>query len=222
MNSYNIRELVAEIERRKMLNVSLSGLTLQELEREVAKRNALQQEEHKATNLVAAKTALTALLDLAFHNPEVGCDDHDLLPMGQMVEQGDGFDKVACPACYLLHLAEADDNDCFDDVWLPDFMVQLKVADRPTDAVREREEHINLALSSVEELLGLTFHPSRTGCSDDRPIALREQFVPQARNRNRVSCVRCFLMDAMEDPETWKLRYQLQPLLFNVRPITTP
>jgi len=221
---FSVSDLLNEVKQRRVLDARLADLPSRTLEREVAIRNANQQAEHKRSNREAAQAALTPLLDLAFHSSELDCSDEDLLPMEQMVKPHPSgkFQQIACPACYLMRLADADDEGRFNEVWQPDFMVQLKVADYRDHSPRAREEHIRLALDAADELLALTFHPNRAECSDSNRIAAREQFTMGDRGRNNVSCVRCFLLDALDDVQSWDLRYQLRPHLFNVRPIYIP
>ena len=191
------------------------------LARELAIRKALRFDEHKAANKAQALLALDTLFDLSFHRPGFDCDDENLIPMDRMVQRGDGFNTIACPACYLGYLT----ND-FDGTWNPDFMVQLKVADYAVGHSREerveREEHIDLVLSNLDVLLPLTFHPNREGCTDMALLPERQQFRRGDRGQTDVTCPRCFLLTCQQDADNWDPRFQLRVHLWNVPPVYIP
>jgi hypothetical protein len=195
------------------VNDALRGFTDLDLRREVAIRQHNTQEGYKVLNREAARAALTPLLDLAFHHPRNGCDDHHLTPHDKLVtfNQRGRFLQVVCPACYLQHLDLADQqgDEAFNAAWLDNFMVQLQVADyepRGAEAVEAREEHIGMVLDELNLLLPLTFHPHSGGCDDHNRIGDRDQFR-RGENGLNVSCVRCFLLNAEKNPDSWDSRF---------------
>jgi hypothetical protein len=186
------------------------------LRRELAIREAIRMDEHMAANKAAVPAALDALLLMSYHRPNLKCDNHDLLPLNKIVQRNPaGYDQIACPACYLMHL-ERD----FEQAWQPQFMVQLRVVDYHQDR-DEREEHIGEMLDRIPALLPLTFHPSRAKCSDDSLLLHKWQFKRGERGVD-VTCPRCFLLEAQADEDAWDPRFQLRVHFYNVPEIYIP
>jgi len=205
------------------VNEELAGFDNFALSRELAVRQHNRQEGHKNVNRAAVKEALTPLMDLAFHNQRKGCSTDNLLPMSHMVvtNRETGIQTLQCPACYLAHLDIAEEKGNFDEVWLDPFMIQLQVADYPDKNRERREDHIGMVLEDVDLLLPLTFHPNSQGCSDTALIDPRYQYR-RGDGRMEVSCVRCFLLGAKADGDSWDERYQLRVHMWNVRPVHIP
>jgi|GEM_PF-5282473 len=196
-------------------NEALSGITDIAMVRELAIRKALRTEEYRVANREAVEAALTPLFDLVYHRPKGGCSDSHPVPMNRIIVRNRdmGFDSIACPACYLIHL-----DDDFAQNWLDSFMVQLKAVEYESPDREAREVHIAQVLEDIDALLPLTFHPNRAGCSDEAWLSDRRQFS----NGREVECVRCFLLGAAAEPDNWDPRYQLRVNLWNIPPIHIP
>ena len=197
-------------------NEALTAFADGALRRELAIRQATRMQGHMTANKEAARGAVDALLLASYHRPGGHCDDDHLTPLSRIVTQNRaGFDMIACPACYLLHLA-----DSFDEAWQPEFMAQVRLTDYHQDS-ETRGEHIDDMLDNLDVLLPLTFHPGSQRCSDDEPLQDRRLFLRGERG-TEVACPRCFLLNAQADSNWWPERFQLRPHFHKPNPIWIP
>ena len=93
--------------------------------------------------------------------------------MKEMVyTERDGGKRVACPACYLLHLAEDSGN------WRDEFVIYAAFKHYPvrrgSDQYEDRLERIGDVCDDAGVLLPLTFHAGHLGCSDEDLLSMGE------------------------------------------------